>query len=508
MTDTGIVLLAAFGVGILGFVIVALWKKANEPKNLLDSAEEAAKHSDCGDSHKGPLLPPLVKPVCLGCGAAIPYRPLDELDEFCSGGCRDMYELKHAPVVIPIEQKTVEVRVVGKDENGAVILEEADKTPDLSTERMKWLRKRDRCDQPMGSHFFKPENGIAVIRLLPLLTKVSAASSWFVGKKQHYIGGMGKPAVQCTLILQPGKTVEENKWIGDCPICNHWKHLWANVDIADKRGEHKISQEYREKAQKIKGMERYYYNVLVKEESGKWKGPLIWSARKMIHDQIMRYMDEDRALKTGEETYDLLDLQDGYNIKILREQKASYGGFGGWPTYQILPAYAPSAIGDCKEIEAFMANIWDLDAVSRGWHKTHDELTQAMIDAGVAVTIRKCKVCAKRLTTNDPNVIYCSKQCKSKFMTNLIGHRSCPQCGVTDTAHISGIYSYTCGFNGSGVTDVYRRCKHGSACTCKVDKLNEDPRGCKCGAYDAQCESALEAVVMEDDDFLNELRKM
>lgn len=400
------------------------------------------------------------------------------------------------------------------------LLVEPVKNPDCSYVNLRRLREahRDSSLCPNPPDFFRPTNeGIYKIRLLPAAWQANPylynTKTHFVARRQHYLSGVGSSfptVVQCS--KQYGGQVMDNwtkqtkaSWHGECPICDHWKHLWAQIDIAQKKGEYKDAQKLQERAKICKPTERYYYNVLVLVENGEKvrKGPMIWSAGKMVHEQITRMTDKKYMNEMGEDPYDLLDIKKGYSITLRVMKKGAVYGGHGYPSYDVTASYKPVPIGDDNaEIERVMANLWDLELVANKWTKSKEELEAAMQKCGF-VEARRCCQCNERLSRHaTAKEIFCSKKCLNNHLRTKHG---CPKCGTATTKTTGSLHTYSCGY-AAGFQGVVAKCSNAPDCECRV-------RGCECDKPHEWVDNVGETTKKKgqedmDADFLNDLRKM
>lgn len=384
--------------------------------------------------------------------------------------------------------------------------------PSSPLERMQRVRsEKAKANKPEVDDWFRPQDGVFTIRFLPAAPSLLKTKMACVSRKQHYLGGYGKGNV----IACPKRKGADGKWHGECPICDHWKHLWAMSDIAGKKGEHKRSEEYRKQATQIKGMERHYYNVLIYEPGGVVRGPLIYSAGIQVQTMIERLSKGEvgEVGGVGEEgsNYELFDPMMAHNCKLRRTVRHTYGGHAGYPNFDLMAASEAKPIGDDSYTEAVLANMWDLEVVADQWVKTTEEMKQALIDNGFhPIVQKKCKACDDRIDSSRDDVQFCKASCLMLHKARLIekSHYGCPQCGETATKLDGATLKYACGFQ-SDASRVNSKCKAFPACTCSASKISELPRGCKCGARcEIVAQQPKETVVYADDDFLAELAKM
>lgn len=409
--------------------------------------------------------------------------------------------------------------------------EEQDPDPNkarLSAEHLRKLRDtaKDVLPPPLEA-FFRPQGeGNWRIRILPAGPDgMYKAQHWWVARRQHYLGnyGSGGRTVQCGKRMVVGEIPHStenqakwDQWVGECPICDHWRHLWASYDIANKKGEYKLAEQYRTEAQQIKAMERYYFNVLLIDGEGTKKGPLLWSAGKILGHQLRRMMDEKHCKVTGDEPTEIIDLVDAYDLRLIRK---TLRGPQCFPQYDLIPCRGTKPVGTKHEIERCMANLWDLERVAENWAKSKDELLAHLMASGVRVEFRNCKACGKRLKSREPEHLYCSEKCLRTKLPTSVDRFGCPVCAETNTAVIAGANCYTCGFSGQEESEhtsgfVRTRCKERKDCTCRTPTQIRK-HGCTCGAQHAQVDPSYyekkkqeESAVLVDDDFLAALKAM
>lgn len=387
--------------------------------------------------------------------------------------------------------------------------------PDLTAKNLEKLREKDRDESPRLEHFFRPDRGTYRIRLLPPTSQPGLflqTKTWFVPRKQHYLGNAshGAAPVQCLRHRSDEKTFDGTgyKWKGDCPVCNHWNHLWAMLDIAQRKGEHKLSEEYRRKATQIKGMERYYMNVLLIEEDGTVKGPLIYSAGKQVFEMLLNYVDHERAKEQDNEGLNPLSLMDGCDFRITKEFRNTHHSF---PVFDVRPTRKQYPIGTPEQIEQWMANLWDLEKVAQSWAKTPEELTQAMVDAGIGFEAKKCESCSKLIRTFDLDARFCCETCLNQHIIEQAKtHSCCPLCGCKKVVNVNHRNQYECGYR-ADFEGVQGKCKTRPDCQCNDNKHLVD-KGCTCCAksklvdkkFYAEQQAKIEQETV-DDDFLKAL---
>jgi hypothetical protein len=136
--------------------------------------------------------------------------------------------------------------------------------------------------------------------------------------------------------------------------------IWAEVEAAGKETpEGKVLHaEYG----RIKAIERYYYNAIVRhfDKKGnleKSEGPKILSIGKTLHERIVRAVVGDP--KAGEKGLgDVSDLVNGRDFKIVKKLRST-----GYPYYDESKFLDPSPLGDKGQIEEWLNNLHDLAAL-------------------------------------------------------------------------------------------------------------------------------------------------
>lgn len=406
------------------------------------------------------------------------------------------------------------------------------KHADLSVENLRGKRKASRIfcpnklirngDLKSDEAFFMPTEGTYTIRILPAgPSGLYETDCLFVAQKQHYLDGWGngnKNVVACTK-KHTGHDGEKNTWDGECVLCDHWKHLWAMIDIANKKGEYKEAERYRKEAIRCKGMERFYYNVIVYDAQGNPSGPKIWSV-SWVHDQIMQLANGDKNL--GLEPWPITDLgEKGISLKVERRVRRFSSGMTGYPECHVRVCSKETAAGTASQIEFWMANLWDLKKVINGWQKTEEETVAAMETTKLSINLKRCATCKQRLKL-DSAATFCTKECLN-HQRRKENNNHCPICGETQvTRNPEGRLAFICGFSGS-MGKIKDACKHSPTCRCfEESSQRECQRGCSCLAANdlvdqvekrykdnvVLAKSEIETMAIEDEEFLAELRKM
>lgn len=168
------------------------------------------------------------------------------------------------------------------------------------------------------------------------------------------------------------------KWIGENTVIDKYlRDLWAKSEKVSGKQQEDLRNQYRE----LKGIERYYYNVIVRQEKDpktgemvKNVGPKILSCGKTIHAQIMRAIVGDEA--AGEEPLgDITNPKNGRDFKLVKKIVKGANGVE-YPNYDQSKFTDPSPLGDPDEVEKWIDSLHDLQAIRV--IKTDDELKHAL----------------------------------------------------------------------------------------------------------------------------------
>lgn len=166
------------------------------------------------------------------------------------------------------------------------------------------------------------------------------------------------------------------KWVGRNPICEYMRHLWKESEqVAPAEAEQKKAL-YRQ----IKPIERYYYNVIVREERAedgtvrKNVGPKILSVGKTVHETILRGILGDKEMSQPQ-LGDVTDFKNGYDFKLVKTIRKS--GDQSFPNYEGSHFLEQSPAGDPDECKRWMENLHDLRALRI--LKSYEELEHELL---------------------------------------------------------------------------------------------------------------------------------
>lgn len=166
------------------------------------------------------------------------------------------------------------------------------------------------------------------------------------------------------------------KWVGRNPICEYMRTLWKESEQAAPAEAEQKRALYRQ----IKPVERYYYNVIVREERAedgtvkKNVGPKILSVGKTVHEIILRGILGDKEMNQPR-LGDVTDFKNGYDFKLIKTIRKS--GDQSFPNYEGSHFLEQSPAGDPDECKRWMENLHDLRALRI--LKSYEELEHELL---------------------------------------------------------------------------------------------------------------------------------
>jgi hypothetical protein len=214
-------------------------------------------------------------------------------------------------------------------------------------------------------------NGALVLRLLP-----PAPAGMFDREKNAFycstrIHRVNNKSLHCPKELDGGRWKDNPDGIA-CPICKYYNWLWQE---SDKKSPDEANQ-MQANARKIKPIERYYYNVIVRsvfnegtQEMEKNVGPKILSIGKTLHKMIIRAIVGDKGLDEAP-LGDVTDPKTGRDFKLIKTMRQS--GRESFPNYSDSKFLDPGPLGDPDEVEKWFANFHDIGSLRN--LKSEDEL--------------------------------------------------------------------------------------------------------------------------------------
>jgi hypothetical protein len=214
--------------------------------------------------------------------------------------------------------------------------------------------------------------GYVVMRFLPR----NKGKKLYCATKTHRLKGTDGKSRSYHSPKELVMTERGPKWQGESTIDRYLRDLWQRSEKATGKQQDELRNQYRQ----IKGFDRYYYNVIVREEKDpktgnitKNAGPKIYSCGKTVHAMIMRAIsgDESAGLKA---LGDITHPTNGRDFRLVK--KITKGSGGDYPNYDLSQFEEPSPLGTPEEMETWMDNLHDLEALRVV--KTDDELKHAL----------------------------------------------------------------------------------------------------------------------------------
>ena len=217
----------------------------------------------------------------------------------------------------------------------------------LDISKMRGEQKRLASGGAFGQSLvlMPPGKGVVLVRLLS-----RPGTDLFQRTRVHNVNGRN---LHC-----PRELGEDQFWKGSCPICEYYSLLWKNLKnkTPDEQERDKAT------ARAIKPVERYYYNVIVRnetdQESGEVRtnvGPKILAVGKTLHEIVIEgivgSMDSD-------EHCDVTDPVAGKDLKIVKNIKK--GSDMEYPDYAKSKFEGSSPLGTPEEVEKWLANLHNL----------------------------------------------------------------------------------------------------------------------------------------------------
>ena len=232
----------------------------------------------------------------------------------------------------------------------------------MSLDIQELIQENERLNTQPGGGFLDnfvkmPDgNGVVVVRLLPPAPKGAFGrekNPFYQATRVHKLNGRN---YQCL------KTLEDKRWVGDCPVCRYYNWLWQESDKQSPD----LAEQTQNNARAIKPIERYYYNVLVRQQvnaNGEVEtnvGPKILSVGKTLHKRIIVAIVGDKELNE-DPLGDVTDLKNGRDFKIIKTMRQS--GRNTFPNYSDSKFLDVSPLGDPDQVKEWLANLHDLGAL-------------------------------------------------------------------------------------------------------------------------------------------------
>jgi hypothetical protein len=165
------------------------------------------------------------------------------------------------------------------------------------------------------------------------------------------------------------------QWQGQCVVCEYCADLWKKSEKLNGKPQEDLQNKYRQ----IKAIERFYYNVIVREErneDGEIKrnvGPKIYPCGKTVHAKIVTAFNGDKT--SGKKGLgDITDPKKGRDFRLVKKLKKS--GKSEWADYDLSDFEDVSPTGTPDEFDKWMGNLHDLHALRIV--KPNEELKEAL----------------------------------------------------------------------------------------------------------------------------------
>lgn len=214
------------------------------------------------------------------------------------------------------------------------------------------------------------KEGAVVIRLLPPAANGKFGrekNPFFKATRVHKVGGKS---------LHCARQLIGKKWVGECPICKYYQHLWKE---SEKQTDSVEAKKLQQEARAIKPIERYYYNVIARQQTNrngeveKNVGPKILSVGVTLHKMIVTSITGNKDLDEPG-LGNVTDFVNGRDFKIIKKIKQS--GKDAFPDYATSKFLEPSPLGSGEEINRWVENMHDLESLRVV--KSVEEMTHAL----------------------------------------------------------------------------------------------------------------------------------
>ena len=198
------------------------------------------------------------------------------------------------------------------------------------------------------------KDGFVLMRILP----PKKGQNLFTVTRTHRLDGKSFHCPRELTVNQRGQSV----WQGDCVVCQYYSSLWKKSE--DKSLTDKQREALQEKARQIKPVERYYYNVIVRQHSENKEmvnaGPLIYACGKTVHEKILKAMTGDpkiRLKSLGKVWHPTEGRDFLLTVKMVRSGNKEF------PNYDQSTFEQPTILGDDTQIKGWLENLHDLQSL-------------------------------------------------------------------------------------------------------------------------------------------------
>lgn len=191
---------------------------------------------------------------------------------------------------------------------------------------------------------------------------------------------VGKQTFQCH------KEVVDNKWQGECTICDQYNKFWKehHRDNDSGLGPNPVSkpkffpgslENFKHELIAIKPFERYYFNIIVR--GNEERGVLKWACGRSIYTKIIEGIFGNESNPNVPRLGNISDSKKGHDLYIKRIMNSDRGA--SWPDYsgsQFLPS---TPLGTPKQIKLWLSQLHDLSALRI--LSSEDSMSSALEDA-------------------------------------------------------------------------------------------------------------------------------
>ena len=205
-------------------------------------------------------------------------------------------------------------------------------------------------------------NGFVVVRLLPPAPPVMFGREknlFYVPTRTHRLNDRN---YHC-----PRELVGK-RWVGECPVCSYTAWLWKESERHEKEGKLDLMNQEQSLYRVIKATERFYFNAIARQQFNPDtnvmefnQGPLVFSIGQKVKDRIFR--EVVGSVEHGKPKCDITDFHTGKDFKYVKVMTQGKDKKTYYPTYDESEFLAPSPLGDPDQIEQWMANLQDLQAL-------------------------------------------------------------------------------------------------------------------------------------------------
>jgi len=153
----------------------------------------------------------------------------------------------------------------------------------------------------------------------------------------------------------------------DCPVCKYYRDKWQkSMKMTDEKQREALQNALRV----IKPVERFYYNVVVREcinpKTNKLEqnvGPLVYSCGKTVHALIMEaIIGNPKAGKKAKG--DITHPKTGRDFRLVKKTTRGAGGFE-YPDYGGSEFEEPGPAGTPEEWDRWIGNLHDLASLRK-----------------------------------------------------------------------------------------------------------------------------------------------